>query len=596
MTRSGGLAPATSHRTRKFLTTPDRYVEDFLTGFSAAHHDLVRYYPDRRIIVRAHAPVPGKVGLISAGGSGCEPLHCGFVGPGMLDVACPGEIFTSPVPGQIMAALRAADSGRGIVQVVKNYPGEVMNFKLVAMDSADEGLQVESIVVADDVAIAERTRRRALGATVLVEKLAGAAAERGADVGAVAEIGRRVALRARSFGIGLSSSTVPATGRAIFELPEGEIELGVGISGEPGTRRGRMRPAPELAGLMLDAVLEDLRPDAGARRVLLLVNGLGGTPISELYLLHGELDRQLRAAGLEPVRHLVGNFITALDQAGASITVLTLDDELIALWDAPVQTAALRWGAPVEPADSARRSASAARPSPRPSHSVPASSATPASEPGDESGLNGEFFRRWLAGSADAIDAEASRLCDLDAALGDGDHGTNMRRGFAAVAQALTSADAPPSPGGLLMLAGQTLLNTIGGASGALWGLALRRAGRTLGDALIIAPLRLADGVDAMVDAVIELGAAAPGDKTMLDALAPASASLRAGLVDGASLAEAARSAAEAARAGADATADMLARKGRASFLAERSLGHQDPSANTAAIVFECLHRAVAGA
>lgn len=329
---------------RKFLNDPADLVRESLVGLAAAHGDLLRYDATERIVVRADAPVAGKVGLVSAGGSGCEPLHGGFVGRGMLDAACPGEVFTSPVPGQIMAATAAVDGGAGIVQIVKNYPGEVMNFKLVALDSADEGLAVESVVVNDDVAIPDPQRRRGLGATVLVEKIAGAAAERGDDLQAVARVGRRVNERARSFGVGLSSNTPPAIGRPIFELPDGEIEVGIGISGEPGTRREAMRSARELAAVMLEPVLADLRPADGAN-VLLLVNGLGGTPRIELYLLYGEVERGLREAGLTPTRSLVGNYVTSLEQAGASITVLELDDELTVLWDAPVHTAALRWGA-----------------------------------------------------------------------------------------------------------------------------------------------------------------------------------------------------------------------------------------------------------
>ena len=328
---------------RKFLNDPADAVVESLSGFGAAHRDILRFDGEKRLIVRSGAPISGKVGLISAGGSGCEPLNGGFVGLGMLDVACPGEIWTSPVPGQLMAATALADGGAGVLQVVLNYPGEVMNFKLVALDSADDGRLVESVRVNDDVAIPDPERRRGLGATLLVQKIAGAAAERGDDLATVATIGRRVNDRARSFGIGLSSNTPPAMGRPLFELPIGEIEIGVGISGEPGIRRESMRSARELATTMVEPVLADLEPAPGAD-VLLLVNGLGATPTLELYLLYGEIDRELRDAGLVPTRSLVGNFVTSLDQAGASITVLELDDELTALWDAPVNTAALRWG------------------------------------------------------------------------------------------------------------------------------------------------------------------------------------------------------------------------------------------------------------
>jgi dihydroxyacetone kinase-like protein len=329
---------------RKFLNDPSTLVRESLAGMAAAHGDVLRYDAGSKILVRADAPVAGKVGLISAGGSGCEPLHGGFVGRGMLDAACPGEVFTSPVPDQIMAATTAVEAGAGIVQVVKNFPGERMNFKLVSMDAGDDGIAVESVIVNDDVAVPDVERRRGLGATVLVEKIAGAAAERGDDVHAVAAVGRRVNARARSFGVALSSCTPPAMGRPIFDLPPGEIELGVGISGEPGARREAMRSAREIAAIMLDAVVSDLRPAPGAN-VLALLSGMGSTPQIELYMLYAEIEAGLRAAGLEPVRRLVGNYITCMDMLGAALTVLELDEELTALWDAPVRTAALRWGA-----------------------------------------------------------------------------------------------------------------------------------------------------------------------------------------------------------------------------------------------------------
>jgi dihydroxyacetone kinase-like protein len=265
----------------------------------------------------------------------------------MLDAACPGEVFTSPVPDQMLAATKAVDGGAGVVHIVKNYTGDVMNFKLAAEDAADEGIAVESVLVDDDVAVQDSlymAGRRGVGATVLLEKIAGAAAERGDDVQSVAAVARRVNERARSFGVALSSCTPPAAGKTIFDLPDGEIELGIGIHGEPGRRREEIRTAREIVEVMTEAVLSDLAPAEGAR-VLPFVNGMGGTPHIELYLLYGEVERQLRAAGLAPVRNLVGSYITSLEMAGASLTVLELDDELLSLWDAPVHTPALRWGA-----------------------------------------------------------------------------------------------------------------------------------------------------------------------------------------------------------------------------------------------------------
>jgi phosphoenolpyruvate---glycerone phosphotransferase subunit DhaK len=332
---------------RKLLNDPADVVRESLAGLAAAHGDILRVDADAQIVVRAGAPRAGKVALVSGGGSGHEPLHGGFVGLGMLDAACPGEVFTSPVPEQMLAATTAVDGGAGVVHLVKNYTGDVMNFKLAAEDAADEGIDVESVLIDDDVAVQDSlytAGRRGVGATVLAEKIAGAAAERGDDLKTVADIARRVNDRARSFGFALSSCIPPAAGKPIFELPAGEMEVGIGIHGEPGRRREPLGTAREIAEEMVEACASDLAPASGAA-VLPFVNGMGGTPQIELYLLYSEVERALRARGLQPQRRLVGSYITSLEMAGASLTLLELDDELTALWDAPVHTAALRWGA-----------------------------------------------------------------------------------------------------------------------------------------------------------------------------------------------------------------------------------------------------------
>jgi dihydroxyacetone kinase-like protein len=331
---------------KKLVNDPSAIVKESLAGLAAAHGDLLRYDADAQFVVRADAPVQGKVALVSGGGSGHEPLHGGFVGKGMLDAACPGEVFTSPVPEQMLAATKAVDGGAGVIHIVKNYTGDVMNFKLAAEDAADEGIEVESVLIDDDVAVEDSlytAGRRGVGATVLAEKIAGAAADRRDDVRTVAAIAKRVNERSRSFGIALSSCIPPANGTPIFDLPEGQMEVGIGIHGEPGRRREALGTAHEIAELLVDAVVTDRQPPDGAE-VLAFVNGMGGTPQLELYLLYGEVERGLRERGLTPVRNLVGSYITSLEMAGASLTLLELDDELKELWDAPVHTAALRWG------------------------------------------------------------------------------------------------------------------------------------------------------------------------------------------------------------------------------------------------------------
>ena len=331
---------------KKFINDPANVVKESLAGVGAAHADLVRIDFDTQIVVRKDAPVSGKVGIVSGGGSGHEPMHGGFVGVGMLDAACPGEVFTSPVPDQMLAATKAVDGGAGVLHIVKNYTGDVMNFKLAAEMAEDEGATVESVLTNDDVAVEDSlytAGRRGVGVTVLAEKLAGAKAEAGGSLAEVAAVARKANESARSFGDALTSCVTPAAGTPTFEIGSDEMEFGVGIHGEPGRRREKIKPAAEIVAEMTEAILSDLDPPSGAN-LLAFVNGLGGTPAIELYLIYNELARQLDERGLTIGRNLVGNYITSLEMAGASITLLQLDAELTALWDAPVHTPALRWG------------------------------------------------------------------------------------------------------------------------------------------------------------------------------------------------------------------------------------------------------------
>ncbi len=331
---------------KKLINAPDAVVAEALAGMAAAHPDLLRVHVNPDYIVRADAPVHGKVAIISGGGSGHEPLHGGFVGRGMLDAACPGAIFTSPVPDQMLAAARAVHGGRGVLQVVKNYTGDVMNFEMAAELAAAEGITVASVVTNDDVAVRDSlytAGRRGVGVTVLLEKIVGAAAEAGADLAACQRIAELVNAQGRSMGMALTSCTVPHVGRPTFDLPADEMEIGIGIHGEPGRSRLPLAPAAAIAELLARPIIDDL-PLRRGDHVLAFVNGMGGTPLIELYLMFKELSAILTGQRITISRSLVGSYITSLEMAGCSFTLLKLDDELARLWDAPVLTPALRWG------------------------------------------------------------------------------------------------------------------------------------------------------------------------------------------------------------------------------------------------------------
>ncbi|WP_433295396.1 dihydroxyacetone kinase subunit DhaK [Pseudonocardia sp. CA-142604] len=331
---------------KKLINDPGDVVSEALLGMAAAHPEL-RIDHENKIVYRADAPVQGKVALVSGGGSGHEPLHGGFVGPGMLDAACAGEVFTSPVPDQVMAATRGVDGGAGVLHIVKNYTGDVMNFEMAAeLAAAETGVEVDAVITDDDVAVQDSlytAGRRGVGITVAVEKIAGAAADEGRDLAGVAEVARRVNANGRSMGMALTSCIVPAAGHPTFDLPDDQIEIGIGIHGEPGRRRVPAAPAREVAEMLVEPILADL-DFTGGDGVLAFVNGMGGTPLLELYLMYNEVAAILAKSGVTVARSLVGPYITSLEMAGCSVTLLKLDDELLRLWDAPVRTPGLRWG------------------------------------------------------------------------------------------------------------------------------------------------------------------------------------------------------------------------------------------------------------
>jgi len=331
---------------KKLINHPEDVVREELEGVALAHSVLVKVHFDPNYIARIQAPVKNKVALVSGGGSGHEPMHGGFVGYGMLDAACPGAVFTSPTPAQMLAATKAVDGGKGVLYIVKNYTGDVMNFEMAAELARMEGIQVESVVIDDDVAVQNSlytAGRRGVGSTVLAEKICGAAAEEGHLLSELADICRKVNHFGRSMGMALTSCTVPHAGKPTFNLPEDEMEIGIGIHGEPGRRRMELKPADEIVEMLIEPVIRDL-PYKSGDEILLFVNSMGGTPLIELYIAYRQAHQIAIKHGLKVIRNLIGSYITSLEMAGVSITLLKLDEDLKRLWDAPVHTPGMRWG------------------------------------------------------------------------------------------------------------------------------------------------------------------------------------------------------------------------------------------------------------
>ncbi|MFN8496768.1 MAG: dihydroxyacetone kinase subunit DhaK [Anaerolineae bacterium] len=331
---------------KKLINDPEMVVREELEGVALAHANHVKVSYDPNFVYRADAPVQGKVAVISGGGSGHEPMHGGFVGYGMLDAACPGAVFTSPTPDQMYEAAKKVDGGAGILYIVKNYTGDVMNFEMAADLLKGEDIPVESVLVDDDVAVQNSTwtaGRRGVGTTVLMEKIVGAAAEAGYSLEKLAELARKVNANGRSMGMALTSCTVPHVGKPTFELGEDEMEIGVGIHGEPGRTRMKLEPADKIVEMLVEPIVADL-PFASGDNVLVFVNSMGGTPLVELYIVYRKVAEILAGKGINITRSLVGPYITSLEMAGASVTLLKLDDEMTKFWDAPVETPGLRWG------------------------------------------------------------------------------------------------------------------------------------------------------------------------------------------------------------------------------------------------------------
>ncbi|NHF73228.1 dihydroxyacetone kinase family protein [Paracoccus xiamenensis] len=549
---------------KKLINAPADVVTEMLEGFVAATPDTA-LLADETVVVRTDLPdrAARGVAVISGGGSGHEPAHAGYVGRGMLTAAVAGDVFTSPSTDAVLAAIRHVAGPAGALLVVKNYTGDRLNFGLAAELARAEGIPVEVVIVADDVALKDTVppdRRRGIAGTVLVHKVAGAAAEDGRPLAEVAELARRVAGAVGSMGVALGACTLPAVGKPGFELGPDEIEMGLGIHGEPGVRRAKIAGADALVGAVLDVIAEDRGLDP-AQPVALLVNGLGATPPMELSVIQRAALNDLRARGLEVARQWSGTLLSALDMPGFSLSVLPLDAQLLTWLDAPTT-------APAWPGAGLLNAGQLRLPAP------PAADPSPADTPADATGaaLHAAVLR-----ATEALIAAEPELTRLDSLAGDGDLGQSMQRGSEAVRALPASAFASAETG--LTAIAAALRKAIGGSSGPFYATALLRAARSLSGKSAPSPTNWATAFDVAVTAISDLGGARPGDRTMVDALRPAAEAFSAAIAGGAPVAQAWHAAIAAADQGLEATKAMQPRAGRASYLGDRATGIPDGGA-----------------
>ncbi|MDR1194371.1 MAG: dihydroxyacetone kinase subunit DhaK [Peptococcaceae bacterium] len=597
---------------KKFLNKPENIVREMCRGIVLAHPEL-ELLPRYKIIKRGTLNAE-KVSLISGGGSGHEPAHAGFVGAGMLDAAVCGDVFASPSQIQVYQAIRAVTGNKGALLVIKNYSGDLMNFQNGVQLALEDGIDVDYVKVDDDVAVRDSlytVGRRGVAGTVFVHKIAGAAAEEGRSLPEVKAVAERVIANVKSIGIALTSCTVPAKGTPTFSLAENEMEYGVGIHGEPGVRRETLQGADALAGRMVSALCSELGLDQakGGRRAALMINGFGATPLMELYLLNGAVARELRQRDIAIARTFVGNYMTSIDMAGASVSLLRLDDELETLLSMPCEAPGFKVSGSAISSANASVSGSASGPANYMVSDVSYSDLRFEESGGDEARYEVEtpvtyarvekdFSLENMIYLVDAISASCIRnevaFCELDSRGGDGDFGMSVAKGFRELKRQWKRIISTPglTIGSFLTECSFVIMEHCGGASGPIWGSAFRAAGKRAGDLAALSVKDLAAMLGAVVDGIRRTGersfgrGAVIGDKTLIDALAPCADAWAGAAEAGAGFEQAFAAGARAAAAGAESTKEMIARMGRASNVGERSLGYPDAGAYAVGIIF----------
>jgi D-erythrulose 4-kinase len=562
----------------KLFNDPARFTEDMLVGFLDANASYVAGVPGG--VVRAHKTRPGKVAVVIGGGSGHYPAFCGTVGPGFADGAVVGNIFTSPSAEEAASVARAAHGDAGVLLTTGNYAGDVMNFGLAVTQLRSEGIDAHYFAVTDDVASApkgEEAKRRGIAGDFTLFKCASAAAEEGLDLAGVVRVAEAANAATRTLGVAFDGCTLPGADHPLFTVPEGQMGLGLGIHGEPGVAEEAMPTAKGLAATLVNGVLDD-HPDAGSRRIAVILNGLGRTKYEELFVVWGEVARLLRDRGYTIVEPEVGELVTSLDMAGCSLTVMWLDEELEKYWTAPADTPAYKKGAAAAGGRSGELRADA---------DAETAAATPQlAELSDDDGRNGgRLVARAFEAMAEMLADAEGELGRIDAIAGDGDHGRGMVKGSAAArAAAAQAVEEGAGQGSVLAAAGKEWAAKAGGTSGVLWGAMLSALGARLGDTGRPDSATVAAGMRDGYDALIRLGGAAPGDKTMLDALLPFVEELERRVADGQQWQDAWRAAADVAAEAARATADLRPKVGRARPLADRSVGTPDAGATSLAM------------
>ena len=572
-------------RTKKLINAPEDIIPEFIEGLVGAFPDLLTLEgPTGRAIVARHGPRDGKVGIVVGGGSGHEPAFAGYVGRGLADAAAVGNVFASPSPQQILDAGRAADGGAGVVFLYGNYTGDVLNFTMAAEELAAEGTPVRHIAVTDDIASAPLERqgeRRGVAGDFFVFKCAGAAADRGETLEKVEALARLANQNCRSMGVALGACSLPQTGIPNFEIGPEDMEIGMGIHGEPGVKRAKLASADTVTDLLMEPIIAELSLFEGDR-VAILVNGLGATTQLELFLLFRRARRILEEKGIEIHARWVGEYATSLEMAGASITLLKLDRTLTELLDHPCRTPALTVGGELTPLAGATRSARQVR-------TVKVSAARDRGSLQTSGNVTPGDFRAMMGNIAAAIRKNRDWLSQLDGVIGDGDHGITMDIGWTAVAAALSDLRPDAVISEICDAMASAFLTAVGASSGPLYASAFQSAGAAVEDRLNLNGPAMAAWVQGISNGILSRGGAKPGDKTMLDAWVPAAEAAMAAAGEGADEKAVLKAATEAARAGMEHTAQLESRRGRSAKLGARSLGHIDPGAASAAIVLAAM-------